>query len=141
LDHCVPGTTFNPNGQRHDCVPESEAPYGPLDAGKDALENCPLPAAKGVAIAGIISNKVKSNIERFIKKLPTNAKDSVVIKPLPNNGTAVQATSPGQVPGSSAVYEKQINEAGETIQYTKTTYDPQGNIVHVKDKISGGVYP
>jgi hypothetical protein len=28
---------------------------------------------------------------------------------------------------------------GETIQYTKTTIDPAGNVVHVKDKIGGGV--
>jgi hypothetical protein len=82
-----------------------------------------------------------SNIERFIKKLPTNAKDNVILKTLPNNGVAAQAASPGRVPGSSAVYEKQINAAGETTQYTKTTYDPQGNIVHVKDKINGDVFP
>jgi hypothetical protein len=50
----------------------------------------------------------------------------------------VQATSPGKVPGSKAVYEKQIDVTGKTTQYTKTTYDPAGNIVHVKDKIHGG---
>lgn len=53
----------------------------------------------------------------------------------------MQATSPGRVPGSKAVYEKQINATGKTTQYTKTTYDPQGNIVHVKDKINGGTFP
>lgn len=52
----------------------------------------------------------------------------------------MQATSPGRVPGSRAVYEKQIDASGKTNQYTKTTYDPQGNIVHVKDKLNGGVY-
>jgi hypothetical protein len=59
----------------------------------------------------------------------------------PNDGVAVRATSPGRVPGSSAVYEKQIDAAGNTVEYTKTTYDPAGNIVHVKDKLNGGVFP
>lgn len=54
---------------------------------------------------------------------------------------AAQATSPGRVPGSKAVYEKQIDTAGKTIQSTKTTYDPKGNIVHVKDKLKGGTFP
>jgi tRNA(Phe) wybutosine-synthesizing methylase Tyw3 len=30
---------------------------------------------------------------------------------------------------------------GKTIQYTKTTYNPQGNIIHVKDKINVATYP
>ncbi|MFJ5536655.1 hypothetical protein [Vreelandella titanicae] len=82
----------------------------------------------------------EANIRRFRKKVPANAKDSIEVRQLPNGGVAVQATSPGNVPGSKAVYEKQIDVNGNTIQATKTTYDPQGNIVHVKDKINGGVY-
>ena len=81
------------------------------------------------------------NINRFQKKIPANAKENIQTHQLPNDGVAVQATSPGRVPGSKAVYEKQIDAAGKTTQYTKTTYDPQGNIVHVKDKINGGVFP
>lgn len=81
------------------------------------------------------------NVDRFTSKLPANAKDSLSLKALPNDGVAAQAVSPGRVPGSSAVHEKQIDATGKTIQYTKTTYDPAGNIVHVKDKINGGVFP
>lgn len=81
------------------------------------------------------------NINRFQKKIPANAKGNIQTHGLPNNGVAVQATSPGRVPGSKAVYEKQINATGKTIQYTKTTYNPQGNIVHVKDKLNGGTFP
>jgi RHS repeat-associated protein len=83
----------------------------------------------------------QKNIDRFQKKIPANAKDNVKTHGLPNDGVAVQATSPGRVPGSKAVYEKQIDAAGKTTQYTKTTYGPKGEIVHVKDKINGGVYP
>jgi hypothetical protein len=80
-----------------------------------------------------------NNIGRFVKSLPANAKDSVDLMSLPNGGVAAQAVSLGKVPGSCAVYEKQIDNMGRTVQYSKTTYDPVGNIVHVKDKISGGV--
>lgn len=55
------------------------------------------------------------NVDRFTKKLPANAKDSVSLKALPNDGVATQAASPGRVPGSSAIYEKQIDSAGKTI--------------------------
>ena len=43
----------------------------------------------------------------------------------------------GRVPGSKAVYEKVIDNSGTTISYTKTTYTPEGKIVHIKDKIDG----
>ncbi|WP_204723351.1 hypothetical protein [Fastidiosibacter lacustris] len=82
-----------------------------------------------------------ANLKRFQKKIPSNSKDSVELRELPNGGVAAQATSPGKVPGSKAVYEKQIDVNGQTIQVTKTTYDPQGNIVHVKDKLNGRTYP
>lgn len=58
---------------------------------------------------------------------------------MPTGAKAFQANVPGRVPGSRAVYEKQVDAAGNTLEYTKTTYDPAGNIVHVKDKICGTV--
>ncbi|MEJ1334502.1 MAG: hypothetical protein RPU37_00490 [Candidatus Sedimenticola sp. (ex Thyasira tokunagai)] len=95
-----------------------------------------------VATKSVTPNTAQlKNINRFQKKIPANAKENIQTHRLPSDGIAVQATSPGRVPGSKAVYEKQINAPGKTTQYTKTTYDPQGNIVHVKDKINGGVFP
>ncbi|WP_206609124.1 RHS repeat-associated core domain-containing protein, partial [Cysteiniphilum litorale] len=80
------------------------------------------------------------NLQRFSKKIPANAKVSVELKALPNDGVAAQATSFGKAPGSKAVYEKQIDSLGNTTQYTKTTYNPEGNIIHVKDKMNGETY-
>ena len=102
-----------------------------------AAEGVAAPVAKEVELTA----EQAKNVARFEKKLPANAKDSLSVKSLPNDGAAAQATSPGRVPGSKAVYEKQIDSSGKTIQYTKTTYDPAGNIIHVKDKITGGVFP
>jgi hypothetical protein len=33
------------------------------------------------------------------------------------------------------VYEKQVDAAGKTLELTKTTFDPTGLIVHVRDYI------
>ena len=102
----------------------------------------PKRQADFVVTKGVTPNAQQAaNLKRFQKKIPSNAKENVDLKNLPNSSVAVQATSPGKVPGSKAVYEKQIDVNGKTIQATKTTYDPQENIVHVKDKLSGGTYP
>lgn len=94
-----------------------------------------------VATNKIVPNSSQAaNLKRFQKKIPANSKDSVELRQLPSGGVAAQATSPGRVPGSKAVYEKQIDIRGKTLQSTKTTYDPSGNIVHVKDKLNGGTF-
>jgi RHS repeat-associated protein len=97
--------------------------------------------ARGVAKSVAPNAAQAKNLKRFQKKIPSNSKENVELRGLPNNGVAVQASSAGKVPGSRAVYEKQIDVNGKTIQATKTTYNPQGNIVHVKDKLNGGTYP
>lgn len=76
------------------------------------------------------------NLKRFEDKIPAGA-GGTSIRNLPGNGKAFQAEVPGRVPGSKAIYEKQVGSTGETLQYTKTTVDPAGKIVHVKDKILG----
>ena len=43
---------------------------------------------------------------------------------------------PGRVPGSYAVYEKVVDAAGKTIDVTKTTFAPDGTIVHIKNKLA-----
>ena len=45
------------------------------------------------------------------------------------------AEVPGKVPGSKAVYQKTVDVNGVTTSFTKTTFDPQGNIVHIKNKL------
>jgi len=41
---------------------------------------------------------------------------------------------PGNVPGSKAIYVKEIDSSGKTLKVYKDTYDPQGKLVHRKDK-------
>ena len=128
--------------------PSSNAEAAGMDVGATAL----TAAAAGVfgrSVSGIAKNEVGgtparisegqlANIGRFEKKIPANAKDTVSISRLPNGSISVKATSAGRVPGSSAVYEKRIDAAGNTTSYTKTTYDPGGNVVSIKDKFYDG---
>ena len=75
-----------------------------------------------------------ANLKRFEKKLPSS--DGTIIEKLANGNIVFKSEIPGNVPGSKAVYEKVINPQGETIKYYKTTYAPDGTIVHVKDKFN-----
>jgi hypothetical protein len=46
---------------------------------------------------------------------------------------------PGKVPGSRTVYQKAVDADGVTTNFVKTTVDPGGNIVHIKNKMPGGL--
>ena len=80
------------------------------------------------------------NLSRFAKNLPRG-----------NTGVSVDAVGdsvlftsevPGKVPGSKAVYQKLVNAEGTTESMPKTTFDPKGAVVHVKDKLTGAIiYP
>jgi hypothetical protein len=84
-----------------------------------------------------LSPSQAKNLSRFEKNLPI-ASGKTVVKELPNGGKAFQADVPAKnIPGSKATYEKQVDNTGKTREFTKTTYDKNGNIVHVKDKIRG----
>lgn len=77
------------------------------------------------------------NLQRFIEKLPKNSENIRVRDFL--GGKIFQADSPAaNIPGSFARYEKQIDATGNTILYTKTTYGPNGKIVHVAPKFPAG---
>lgn len=75
------------------------------------------------------------NLKRFEEKLPAGSNASTVHKEGAN--VVFNAEVPGRVPGSKAVYEKVVDNSGTTVSYTKTTYTPEGKIVHIKDKIDG----
>jgi len=77
---------------------------------------------------------VLDNLNRFQKRLPRDA-TPIRTYNLPNGGKAFQADVPAKnISGSYATYEKQIDADGITRLYTKTTYAPNGSIVHIKQK-------
>ena len=42
--------------------------------------------------------------------------------------------NPGRVPGSKAIYYKEVDSNGRTLKVYKETCNPNGNLVHRKDK-------
>jgi len=78
------------------------------------------------------------NLKRFIDKLPQNS-ENIRVKDLLDGGKVFQADSAAaHIPGSLARYEKQIDACGNTVYYTKITYGPGGEIVHVVPKFPAG---
>lgn len=82
----------------------------------------------------------QNNLNRFNSKFSKNSSETKIYD-LPQDAKAFQKEVPAKnIPNSKAVYEKQVSPNGETLNYTKTTYDGNGNIVHVKDKINNSKY-
>jgi hypothetical protein len=75
----------------------------------------------------------QANLHRYTKKLP-NGHGPVTVEDLPGGGIAFLSEVPGRVPGWKAIYRKELDAAGRTTGYTKTTMDPQGRIVDTKIK-------
>nr|NGX39879.1 putative deoxyribonuclease RhsC [Chlamydiota bacterium] len=88
----------------------------------------------------IFNTNQKRSLLRFNRKKPSNAQNTI-IRELPSGGFCFQANSPSRhIPGSFARFEKQIDFMGNTMQYTKTTFGTNGQIIHVKDKISNKTF-
>ncbi|WP_229390883.1 DUF2341 domain-containing protein [Methanosarcina sp. DH2] len=76
--------------------------------------------------------KVRTNINRFLAG--KNDYTNFIIKSGGDGSYLVTATKPGNVPGSYAVYYKEISSEGITTKVWKETFDPKGNLVHNKIK-------
>ena len=53
---------------------------------------------------------------------------------LDNGNYKLKMENPGRVPGSKAVYCKIVDSEGHTVRVYKETYDPNGKLVHTKEK-------
>ena len=71
---------------------------------------------------------------KFFKKAAKGSRNFKTVQ-LEGSSTKFSYETPGRVPGSKAVYEKVVDTSGKTTQVTKTTYGPDGKIIHIKDKL------
>jgi hypothetical protein len=83
----------------------------------------------------LLNESQLTNLRRFEKKIGSTPYTLHQAKP----GLAFSAEVPGKVPGSKAIYEKVVDKGGNTMSFTKTTYTPEGKIVHIKDKIDESI--
>ena len=82
-----------------------------------------------------LQGEVRNNFKRFISKIPANSKTNATWRVLDDGNYLFQTISPGKVPGSTALYQKIVSPQGETLKMIKTTFSPQGDIIHVKSKL------
>ena len=95
----------------------------------------------------LMKEKSKSSAIKNVTKLPDKIQDSVTkffkggsnkyssfTVDYEDNRYVVKMIKPGNVPGSKAIYVKEIDSKGKTLKVYKDTYDPQGNLIQRKDK-------
>jgi uncharacterized protein RhaS with RHS repeats len=100
--------------------------------------NTPLSPMSLEADGEAILNAAQSaNLNRFNDSLPIGNTGTYVDRL--GDGVVFTSTVPGKVAGSSAVYQKTVDSAGKTSGFLKTTFAPDGSIVHIKDKIDNTI--
>lgn len=84
--------------------------------------------------AGTLNEAQAYNLRRFDQKLPKAAQEIQVLSG--KNGQRIFRSDvpANNIPGSFARYEKIVDSTGKTVSYTKTTYAPDGRVVHIKIK-------
>lgn len=84
------------------------------------------------------TKEVSDSIRKFFKDKVTNHYDGFYVLKENNGSYMAVADNPGKVPGSHAVYVKEVSPSGDTTKVYKTTYDNHGQIAHTKDKLKKG---
>lgn len=77
--------------------------------------------------------EIQSSANSFFKG-GSNHYNSFSVETLSNGNYQIKMENPGRVPGSKAIYYKIVDSEGRTVRVYKETYDPNGNLVHVKEK-------
>jgi filamentous hemagglutinin len=85
-----------------------------------------------------LTTEQSKNLGRFNKSWSKtdNLNNPIKVVPDGENVKFIKDVPASNIPGSHAVYEKTVNSSGRTIDMHKTTYAPDGSIVHTKDKIN-----
>lgn len=76
---------------------------------------------------------IRKPVKKFIDKSSNRYTEYKVLHNK-NNTYTIYMTKPGDVPGSKAIYHKQLSSDGEVIRVYKSTYGPDGKLIHIKEK-------
>lgn len=85
------------------------------------------------ALLGLLPSEIQDNAKRFLKAASHGYNSFSISKDTSGNYIFIRE-KPGDVPGSRAIYFKYVDSGGKTIKVYKETYDPQGKLVHSKEK-------
>ena len=91
--------------------------------------------SKSSALSSVSSlpTEIQSSAKSFFKG-GSNHYNSFSVEKLSDGHYQIKMENPGRVPGSKAIYYKIVDSTGKTLRVYKETYDPSGNLVHVKEK-------
>ena len=81
----------------------------------------------------LLPKKIQSSYTKYVKDTTTNKYTDYKITKN-GSGYIYQSKKPGNVPGSYAIYYKEVDSSGKTIKVYKDTYDNKGHLVHRKNK-------
>jgi RHS repeat-associated protein len=84
--------------------------------------------------AWVATRAIQKSGERFFGKAAKGS-ENFRVERMKDGTSKFSYDTPGRVSGSKAPYEKTVDATGKVVEVKKTTYDPQGNIVHTKDKL------
>lgn len=80
-----------------------------------------------------LPEQIQKGVKSFFKGSSNNY-DNYSVQRTEDGDYIARMENPGRVPGSRAIYYKVMSEDGETLRVYKETYDPSGELVHVKEK-------
>ena len=90
---------------------------------------------KSGALSSVSSlpSPIQKSVKSFFKG-SSNTYNHYSVQKTAKGGYIVKMENPGRVPGSKAIYYKEINSEEKTVRVYKETYDPSGKLVHTKEK-------
>lgn len=99
------------------------------------VDNGAIIPFKSSALSSVSSlpKEIQSSAKSFFKG-GSNHYNIFSVEKLSDGNYQIKMENPGRVPGSKAVYYKIVDSEGRTVRVYKETYDPNGNLVHVKEK-------
>lgn len=91
--------------------------------------------SKSSALSSVstLPKEIQRSAKSFFKG-GSNHYNSFSVEELSDGNYRIKMENPGKVPGSKAVYYKIVTSEGQTVRVYKETYDPDGNLIHVKEK-------
>jgi hypothetical protein len=81
----------------------------------------------------MLPKEVQASAKRFFNRA-SNSYDSFSASEDTSGNVILIKENPGNAPGSRAIYFLVIDSKGNKIDSYKETYDPEGNLVHRKEK-------
>ena len=78
--------------------------------------------------------EIQNSVKKFFKGSSNNYNSYSVVSQNTDGTYTIKMINPGRVPGSKAVYNKIVDSSGKTLKVFKDTFDPEGKLVHRKEK-------